>query len=800
MDAKNAADSGGTPSPLLWDPAKCHHAYVAYCPLAIMVVDASGRHVEVNPAACRLSGYDEVELLGLSLTDLFAAESQEAGRQFFAKVRELGRASGELCWIRKDGSKRWSTCDAVKLSEDRFLAFCLDITHRKQIEDALLRSQIELRAIYDHVPVMVCTLDSDRRVKYANRALCEFVGRSEESLRSDGAGAVLGCVYAAEDPRGCGHGSHCPSCPLRLAVVDTLQTGTSHRGIAYTATVERGGTRQEMECLAATAVLHNDSPELLLCMEDIDERKRAEEELQRATAASEAANRAKSEFLANMSHELRTPMTAVLGFSDVLLASPELSPAEQREFLEAIHRNGKGLLGLIDDILDLSRIEANRLPLDKTDCPLRPIIDNVLSAVKVQAEEKGLSLVVDYRFPVPETIRTDPARLRQVLVNLVGNAVKFTDQGGVCLTLGCTRAADGVGQMQFAVSDTGIGIPADKVAGLFQPFAQMDTTSTRRYGGTGLGLAISRRLAKALGGDIEVASQLGKGSTFTLTIDAGPLADSRMQHSTPVVPALEEPLPEKPAPLLHGRVLFAEDASGLQALIAFLLKSMNLEVDMAEDGRVACKMAEKSKSEGRPYDLIFMDMQMPEMNGYEATRWLRQQGWQGPIVALTAYAMVGDREKCLAAGCDDYLAKPMTSPGLREIITRYIPGQDDTTAARRVDPTDAARTVSPPEMQVTACTTIDQLREKFLRGLPERAQVLEAAWRAGDGQAIAQAAHQLKGTAAAYGLRGLALAAETVERLADGKRMLSDLQPAVDELLKCCSQMKSPISIRASGL
>jgi CheY-like chemotaxis protein len=367
-------------------------------------------------------------------------------------------------------------------------------------------------------------------------------------------------------------------------------------------------------------------------------------------------------------------------------------------------------------------------------------------------------------------------------VNLAGNAVKFTGQGGVRVTVGCTCEADGMGRMQFAISDTGIGIAADKIEELFQPFVQADASSTRYYGGTGLGLTISRRLAKALGGDIEVTSQAGKGSTFTLTIDAGPMKGVRWLQSLQAARPPEPPLPDDPQPSLHGRVLFAEDVPGVQVLIAFLLKRMNLEVDLAGDGRAVCAMAEKSQAEGRPYDLIFMDIQMPEMNGYEATRRLRQQGWQGPIVALTAHAMVGDREKCLAAGCDDYLSKPVSPQGLREVLARYIPARDAATVTCRVEPPDA---------QATPHTSIERLRERFINGLPERAQVLEDAWRAGNRLALAQAAHQLKGTAGAYGLSRVAQAAQTVELLVTGESIPPETAPAMAELLRLCVQARS---------
>ena len=235
--------------------------------------------------------------------------------------------------------------------------------------------------------------------------------------------------------------------------------------------------------------------------------------------------------------------------------------------------------------------------------------------------------------------------------------------------------------MQFAISDTGIGIPADKIGELFEPFTQVDGSSTRRYGGTGLGLAISRRLAKALGGDVEVTSQLGEGSTFTLTIDAGSLKGVRMLQS-PQAPstAEEESSSAEHEMPLHGRVLLAEDVPDIYVVLRQILQKMNLELEIAEDGRLACEMAEKSQAEGRPFDLILMDIQMPNMNGYEATRWLRQHGWKGPIVALTAHALVGDREKCLEAGCDDYIAKPITAKGLRDVLARYL-GQAAAAAA-----------------------------------------------------------------------------------------------------------------------
>jgi signal transduction histidine kinase/ActR/RegA family two-component response regulator len=410
----------------------------------------------------------------------------------------------------------------------------------------------------------------------------------------------------------------------------------------------------------------------LQTIEDERERRLAEENLVHAKIAAEAANNAKSDFLANMSHEIRTPMTAILGFGD-LLTMPNLSQQERCEYVEGIQRNGKALLELLGNILDLSKIEAEKLTLDGTYCSLPQIIDDVVAAVQVRSQEKQLDLQIDYKYPLPEIIYTDPLRLRQILVNLMGNAVKFTEQGGVRLTVCFLREAVGPARIQFTVSDSGIGIPADKISLLFQPFMQVDGSTTRRYGGTGLGLAISKRLAAALGGNLEVASRHGRGSTFTLTIDPGSLEGTPMLQSPQTgLTKWTKTSPVNHESPLHGRLLLVEDAPDLQRLVSLLLRKMNLEVEVADGGQAACDMVEKSKTERRPYDLILMDIQMPEMNGYDATRELRRRDWQGSIVAMTACAMTGDREKCLAAGCDDYIAKPVLMTGLRDVLVRYL--------------------------------------------------------------------------------------------------------------------------------
>lgn len=405
---------------------------------------------------------------------------------------------------------------------------------------------------------------------------------------------------------------------------------------------------------------------------DISRRKQAEETLTRAKDAADAANQAKSQFLAAMSHEIRSPMTAILGFSE-LLETSDLAPHEQHQFLDLIRSNGEALLALINDILDLSRIEAGRLELVKTTCSLSQLTKDVLAVAGMRAAAKGLNLEFISQHPLPEQIQTDPARVRQILVNLLVNAVKFTERGKVSLTCRYLQQAAQPPQLQFVVTDTGVGIPPERIHDLFQPFVQVTSTAGRSYGGTGLGLAISQRLAQSLGGDIQVTSELGRGSTFTLTIDPGPLLDLLCPPAPELNPAAgARAASAATVPGLRGRVLFVEDNPSVQLVVRFLLQKSKLEVDIAADGRRACDLAQQSQAEGRPYELILMDIQLPQRNGYEATHWLRDHGWRGPIIALTANAMSDDREKCLAAGCDDYLAKPVSAAALREKLMHYL--------------------------------------------------------------------------------------------------------------------------------
>jgi PAS domain S-box-containing protein len=397
---------------------------------------------------------------------------------------------------------------------------------------------------------------------------------------------------------------------------------------------------------------------------DISERKTAEEQLRLARAAAEASNQSKSEFLANMSHEIRTPMTAILGYTDLI--AEKLKDVETLNYIRTIRQNGDFLLDIINDILDLSKIEAGKFEISQQPFSLKRIVEDVRSIMDVRAKTNQIDLIVEYQGTLPELIESDPKRLRQILINLVGNAIKFTPAGSVQVIVSyCAKS----NQLRFDVRDSGIGISDKQKSRLFLPFSQGDGNVNREFGGTGLGLAISKRLTEMLGGEIWVESDLGKGSTFSVTISAGDLERIAAQNLT--APASSGPVTTDPNAIrLNCHILVVDDRRDIRFLSRRFLTDAGATIEEAEDGEAALAIVTKASEQGNSFDLIILDMQMPKLDGYATAKVLRQLGFQQPIIALTADAMQGNVERCINSGCNAYLSKPIDRASLLDMTYR----------------------------------------------------------------------------------------------------------------------------------
>jgi signal transduction histidine kinase/DNA-binding NarL/FixJ family response regulator len=566
---------------------------------------------------------------------------------------------------------------------------------------------------------------------------------------------------------------------------------------------------------------------------EIYEREKIQADLEHARDAAESANRAKSQFLANMSHEIRTPLNAVLGFTDLLqMGGDDGDPAKRQEYLGLIHTSGEHLLGLINDILDLSKIESGKLDFEHVPCSPQQILADVVSVLRVRASEKGIALEYAWEGGVPEAVETDPQRLRQLLVNLVGNAIKFTAEGcvrvvgrmvgGDCpdfrrrddesnntgaVDLKCDRENGTVPLcaarmlLAFDVIDTGVGIPKEKFESIFDPFVQADNSVTRKFGGTGLGLAICRRIVQAMGGSLNVESEVGRGTTFTATVEVGqseqaPLADaSESDIITASRPKTKPAITEVP----RGRVLVVEDGDTNRKLIDLILRRAGLDVVTAENGKLGVEAALAGR-----FDLILMDMQMPVMDGYTAARTLRDRGMELPIIALTAHAMSGDEQKCRAAGCSGFMTKPIHADLLLQTVAATIGewqsrGAGGQPAASKADRKSAPRSEA-TEAILTELPTDDpdlcEIVAEFVDCLHAKLPAMQDAHARGDLEELARLAHWLKGSGGSAGFPALTAPARHVEKLArDGQR--EAIEVALAELMEISARIAKPAPAHA---
>lgn len=645
-----------------------------FAPVGYLTLDRHGIIKEINLTAAEMLGAERNRLLHRPLS----TKIREPGLLKFRTHLRTGREEDEQITTMIEilgkndqvfPAQLVSTCFRDRKSGELLFRTALsDLTESKRAEkerDRLMSTveaaRRELLDFFIWAPMpMAIVLGPERLFTLANTPFIKLMGQPVLGKYAD---TVFKAVHRQS----------------LIEIIDRVyKTGEPYSAEELRFVVPRG--EEKCECflnVTYTAVRHDEGQikGVLLFEQDVTAqvlaRKRLQaekewelkkqEELKKAKLGAEQASEIKSAFLANMSHEIRTPLGAILGFTDLLKDSSSVQ--EKAQYAEIIDRNGKALTKLIDDLLDLSKVEAGRLALEKISFDLQEVVSEVVALFKDSLAAKSVKIVASFAAGMPKIIESDPGRIRQILINLVGNAAKFTSEGSIAIHIDAIESQGKLKGVEFVVTDTGIGMSKDQAANLFEPFSQGDNSMTRRYGGSGLGLVLSRRLARALGGDVKIADcALGKGCSFIATIDAtASQKESVSLNKTPVA------APDTLKPMQNVRVLLVEDSVDNQVLIRRILSKEGIKVEVANNGAEGVKMAASMQ-----YDVVLMDMQMPVLDGYAATQQLREDGYAKPIVALTAHAMVEERNRILALGCDAHLTKPLNAKLLIETISGVL--------------------------------------------------------------------------------------------------------------------------------
>jgi PAS domain S-box-containing protein len=644
--------------------------------VAVEYLDPEMQIIWVNTAIQKSLGLSEDEIRGKHCYEIiYGLESPCSGCTAFKALRSGQSQEGEL--ITPDGKTWLSRSSPIKDANEKVTGVvhvAVNISGRKKAENALKESERRLAGIINFLPDATFVIDRGGRVIAWNRAIEAMTGVKAEEMLGKGnyeyaipfygerRSVLIDLVQRSDQ-----------NFIKKYNDIESLENGTLV-GEAYMPNL-RGG---EAYLLGSASALYDSAGNFWGAIEsirDITDRRHAEEDLHRAKEKAESAMRAKSEFLANMSHEIRTPLNAIIGVTGLLLDTPLSS--DQRDCLETVRSSGDVLMSVINNILDFSKIEEGKRMREYQPFNLRKCIEDSMDLLAPQAAEKYLVLDCSIDDDVPESLVGDATSLYQVLINLLNNAVKFTDCGDISVHVSCRPLQSGKTELRFSVKDTGIGIPQDRMVGLFQPFSQVDMSTTRRYGGTGLGLAISKKLVELMGGTIWAESEIGKGCTFHFTIQlerAGP-------EQCPEIREIPKKTSSHADIFGRLRLLLAEDNLVNQKVALLMLKKLGIKADVATNGLEVMQALER-----QTYDVVLMDVQMPEMDGFEATKAIRER-WKEEkphIIAVTAHALEGDRKRCIEAGMDDYISKPVRLEELIEALGRYSPIKDPAPGTKQV--------------------------------------------------------------------------------------------------------------------
>jgi PAS domain S-box-containing protein len=711
----------------LRESEKQHRDLVDHSLGLICTHDMEGRLLSVNPAAARALGYEPAELIGKHLAGLLAPSARAGFPGYVARIG-TGNADSGLMRIRtKAGDERIWKYNNVRFDEPGRAPYVLghaqDMTDQILGEEVLRHSEERFRNAFDNAPIGMALMGLDSRWLKVNPALCEILGYSEQELLATNSEALThfedGLV---------GQGA------LRRILAGEMASCEVEKRYRH-----RHG--QTVWTLVSVSLVHDPRNKPLYFIsqiQDITERKRLGADLATARDAALASARLKSEFLANMSHEIRTPMNGVLGMAELLLSTTMTS--EQRAYTGAIKSSADALLCVINDVLDFSKIEADKLDIDHIEFSLQELLADTINIMEFQAKRKGLKL--GYKIKgTPDLVSGDPGRLRQIMNNLIGNALKFTERGAVVVMVEVASVNHDNVTVHFSVNDTGMGIPPDKQSMIFEPFVQADGSTARRFGGTGLGLAITRRLVEMMGGKIWLTSCPGIGSEFHVILKLG-----RAQRERQEKEATPQALAEFKSHCGRSlKILLAEDNDINQMLISALLEKAGHEVVAAVSGREALAALERNS-----FDVILMDIQMPDITGLDATRIIRmreiESGTRIPILALTAHALKGDQQRFLQAGMDGYVSKPISPQSLLRAIDALVLDSPSETTDLPAEPEN-------PDIEFLLSTTggdmqlLKKVTRAILKRWPSYIADLRRAITSSDAQALSQAAHSLKGIA-----------------------------------------------------
>jgi PAS domain S-box-containing protein len=713
-----------------------------------IATDANGVIQIFNVGAERMLGYTASEVMN-TITPADISDPQELVVRARALSAELAtsiepgfealvfKASRgiediyELTYIRKDGTRFPAVVSVTALRDAAgaiigYLLIGTDNTARKLVEEEQKKSDQRLRDQQFYTRSLIES-NIDALITTDPAGIITDVNKQTEALTGSTRDELIGAPF-----KDCFTDPELAEAGIRRVLAEKSLTD-------YELTVRSREGKQTVVSYNATTFYDRGRKlqGVFAAARDVTERKRVEAELQQAKAAAESASRTKSDFLASMSHEIRTPMNAVMGIAD-LLAKTSLTP-EQDKYVQIFRRSGDNLLNLINDILDLSKVEASQLDLEQTGFSLSDHLEKVIEMVAPKAQEKRLTLVCEIAPNVSNDLVGDPTRLRQVLLNLLGNAIKFTEAGKVSLKVERDQDNAVPTALRFSVSDTGIGIANDKLARVFERFTQADSSTTRRFGGSGLGLTISKRLVELMGGRIGVTSTLDKGSVFAFSVPFEVWTAASRPVSAPVGADPEAPLPAL-------RILMAEDSPDNCTIALAYLEDTPYLIDVAETGLVACEMFKAGH-----YDLLLMDRQMPVMDGLTATRTIR--AWEKangrtptPIIALTASALKGDREACLAAGCTAYLTKPIKQDVLLQAIKDY-------SMIASHDPQDDDRLDNASSWQPSA--RLAARIPAYLESCRQHIIAMGAALDRADFEAMTILGHNMRGSGGAFGFQAI---------------------------------------------